>query len=337
MAEEKTRAERFLEAFNNIDYSLRVRYGLNRSMSFSDLIRKSVVLNYIVRKYEDDLIDYSRLRNAIIHQGSMEKIIAEPHEDVVDKIEKIERLINTPPKALDTVSRRDVLTVDISETIGNVIKLIASSGYSNIPVIDNGGIVGIANGQKILNVFGQELINGKTAESFLSEPIEKVISTLFSSAYFVIKDENITVEFTYNSQKKIPIYSKLNERFEEICNKFALKINKDISKIQFIYSGKDINTNNKLITLAEIINKIDNERKMMSIIALDISNESTIINKKNIIKANQVICPRCQESARINFENFQIKIYDCKNQHTSYLYIFNFILRYMYKLKNNKC
>ena len=131
------------------------------------------------------------------------------------------------------------------------------------------------------------------------------------------KDENITVEFTYNSQKKIPIYSKLNERFEEICNKFALKINKDISKIQFIYSGKDINTNNKLITLGEIINKIDNERKMMSIIAL--SNESTIINKKNIIKANQVICPRCQESARINFENFQIKIYDCKNQHTSYL------------------
>ena len=133
------------------------------------------------------------------------------------------------------------------------------------------------------------------------------------------KDENITVEFIYNSQNKIPIYSKLNERFEEICSKFALKINKDINKVQLIYSGKYLNTNNKLITLGEIINKIDNERKMMSIIALDISNESTIINKKNIIKANQVICPRCQESARINFENFQIKIYDCKNQHTSYL------------------
>ena len=194
MAEERTRAERFLEAFNSIDYSLRVRYGLNRSMSFSDLIRKSVVLNYIIRKYEDDLIDYSRLRNAIVHQGSMDKIIAEPHQDVVDKIEKIERLINTPPKALDTVSRRDVLTVEISETVGNVVKLIASSGYSNIPVVDNGGIVGIANGQKILNELGLELINGTAAERFLQEPIEKVISSLYSSIYYVIKDENITVE-----------------------------------------------------------------------------------------------------------------------------------------------
>ena len=132
-------------------------------------------------------------------------------------------------------------------------------------------------------------------------------------------EENIIVEFIYNSQNKISVYSKLNERFKEICERFVLKINKDINKIQFIYSGKYLNMNNEQITLAEVINKTDNERKTMSIIALDILNESTIIDKKNIIKANHVICPRCQESARISFENFQIKIYNCKNQHTSYL------------------
>ena len=148
-------------------------------------------------------------------------------------------------------------------------------------------------------------------------------------------EENIIVEFIYNSQKKIPIYSKFNERFEEICERFALKINKDINKIQFIYSGKYLNMNNKLITLAEVINKTDSERKIMSIIAIDILYESTIIDKKNIIKANQIICPRCQESAKISFENFQIKIYNCKNQHTSYLYTFNFIFRVIYKYKNN--
>ena len=74
--EEKTKAERFLDAFNSIDYSLRARYNLNRSMSFSDLIRKCVSLNYVVRKYEDDLIDYGRLRNAIVHQGNKDYIIA---------------------------------------------------------------------------------------------------------------------------------------------------------------------------------------------------------------------------------------------------------------------
>lgn len=194
MAEEKTRAERFIEAFNNIDYSLRTRYSLNRSMSFSDLIRKSVVLNYIVRKYEDELIDYSRLRNAIVHQSAPDKAIAEPHLDVVEKIEKIDRLISTPPRAIDTVSRRDVLCVAHDETIENVIKLIASSGYSNIPVFKGDDLEGVANGRKLLDYFGQHLIMGGEPKAFLKQTIESMIMSLNDSSYFVIKDESITVE-----------------------------------------------------------------------------------------------------------------------------------------------
>ena len=65
--ENKTNAERFLTAYNVIDYSLRTIYDFKRSMSFSDVVRRSVVLNSVVRKYEEDLIDFGRLRNAIIH------------------------------------------------------------------------------------------------------------------------------------------------------------------------------------------------------------------------------------------------------------------------------
>ena len=201
MAEEKTRAERFIEAFNNIDYSLRTRYGLNRSMSFSDLIRKSVVLNYIVRKYEDELIDYSRLRNAIVHQSSPDKTIAEPHEDVVEKIEKIDRLINTPPRAIDTVSRRDILCVEHNESIENVIKLIASSGYSNIPVFKDGGVEGIANGQRILDLMGQILISGGDVKVFLQQTIETVITSLSSSVYYVLKDEKTGLYYAIGNEE----------------------------------------------------------------------------------------------------------------------------------------
>jgi len=95
-------------------------------------------------------------------------------------------------------------------------------------------------------------------------------------------EEKISVEFIYNSQRNISIYSQLNEKFEDICKKFALKINKDINKIQFIYSGKYINMNDKLLHLVEVINKVDKERKKMSIIALDIYNESIIVDKSNI-------------------------------------------------------
>ena len=89
-------AERFINCFNKVDYTLKAKYNFNRSMGFSDLIRRTVALNYVVRKYEDELIDYGRLRNAIVHSSNDKMIIAEPHEDVVEKFEKIEKLINSP-------------------------------------------------------------------------------------------------------------------------------------------------------------------------------------------------------------------------------------------------
>lgn len=188
-------AQRFIQSYNNIDYAIRTRYNLNRSMGFSELIRKSVALNYIVRKYEDDLIDYGRLRNAIVH-GNEEYIMAEPHYEVVENIEKIERLLTAPPKALETVCRRDVLTIDASKSMREVIMLMASSSYSNIPVYDESGeIIGIANGQKILDSFGKYLLTGGNCTTFLNNvKIEDMLSRLEDNEYYVFANKELTVE-----------------------------------------------------------------------------------------------------------------------------------------------
>ena len=96
-------AKRFVQAYNTIDQSLRQRHNIRRSLSFSDMIRKTVVVDYIVRKYEDQLIDYGRLRNAIIHNSNDDFLIAEPHTEVVEEFEKIAALVSAPPKVIDTV------------------------------------------------------------------------------------------------------------------------------------------------------------------------------------------------------------------------------------------
>ena len=188
-------AQRFIQSYNNIDYAIRTRYNLNRSMGFSELIRKSVALNYIVRKYEDDLIDYGRLRNAIVH-GNEEYIMAEPHYEVVENIEKIERLVTAPPKALETVCRRDVLTIDASKSMREVIMLMASSSYSNIPVYDESGeIIGIANGQKILDSFGKYLLTGGNCTTFVNNvKIEDMLSRPEDNEYYVFSNKELTVE-----------------------------------------------------------------------------------------------------------------------------------------------
>ena len=134
---EKTNAQRFIQAYNTIDQTLRYLYNYKRSMSFSDIVRRSVPVNYLVRKYEDKLVDYGRLRNAIIHKSNDEFIIAEPHGDVVLDIENIAKLISTPPKVLEVVEPRKVVCATAETNIADVISLMTKTKYSNIPIYKN--------------------------------------------------------------------------------------------------------------------------------------------------------------------------------------------------------
>ena len=191
----KTNSMRFLSAFNSIEYTIKTRYNMNRSMGFSEAVRKAVAFNFTIRKYEDDLISYGRLRNAIVHDNG-EYVIAEPHIEVVEKIEKIERLLTTPPKALEVVARRDVLSVHSSKSMREVITLIASSNYSNLPVFnDENEIIGIANGQKMLDSFGKFLFFVGNETAFLdSVKIEDMLSKLENSNYYAFANKEVTVE-----------------------------------------------------------------------------------------------------------------------------------------------
>ncbi|UZM99664.1 hypothetical protein OL548_06065 [Lysinibacillus sp. MHQ-1] len=50
-----------------------------------------------MKKYEDDLRSYADLRNAIVHhRTSINYVIAEPHTDVVERIEYIDATLAKP-------------------------------------------------------------------------------------------------------------------------------------------------------------------------------------------------------------------------------------------------
>jgi len=197
--EKMTNAKRFINAYNIIDQELRIKHNFRRSMGFSDMIRKAVVVNFIVRRYEDELIDYGRLRNAIIHKSNDEFLIAEPHKDVVEEFEKIAALISAPPKVLDTVCTKDVLTVQYDTSLKEVVKLIYQSTFSNLPVYKKGGLIGVANGQKLLNVLGQKIADNVNIEDFLcNTKIEELVQDFIDIKYYEVVPIDITIEEALN-------------------------------------------------------------------------------------------------------------------------------------------
>ena len=192
-------ANRFISAYNAIDASLRSVYNLKRSLNFSEVIRKTVLLNSVVRKYEDDLIDYGRLRNAIVHKGNSNFVIAEPHIEVVEKMEGIARLIATPPLAYDKISTHEVLCVNGSDILSTAVKLMARSGYSNLPVYTDNKLVGVLNGQRLMDIIGRHLLEGEDIQKFIdSITIGDIVEELANVQYYCLADEKITIEQVMN-------------------------------------------------------------------------------------------------------------------------------------------
>ena len=199
MDEARTNATRFIDAYNKIDYSLRAQNNFKRSMSFSDMIRRSVLVNHIVRKYEDELIDYGRLRNAIVHKSNDKFLIAEPHIDVVEKIEKIAKLVATPPKVIETKCVHDVFTVAQDVKIMNVIEIMAQTSYSNIPVFRDGVLIGVANGQKIIDNFGLFVSKGGNPLEFLqNKTIGELVENETEQLHYFVASVDISIEEVMN-------------------------------------------------------------------------------------------------------------------------------------------
>ena len=191
-------AKRFLEAFNTIDYTLRSRYAHKNAQSFNEVVRQSVRHNSIIRKYEDRLIQYSRLRNAIVHSLNPKIVIAEPHVEVVEEMEKIAKLITTPPKVI-SYSKRQVVGVESDVKIKEVLMLAYEKGYSNIAVFDHGAIIGVANISLVTRTLGKALVAGRDISAYIeSTAIKDVVEKLKEVNYYTIQSEALTVEEALN-------------------------------------------------------------------------------------------------------------------------------------------
>ena len=117
------------------------------------------------------------------------------------------------------------------------------------------------------------------------------------------------VNFINNGIDTLILCSK-EETMKEICSKYAIKIQKNLDDLIFLYGGKNLNLELKL-------NQISEQNKI-NILVYD--KHSTVINTNNVFKISKdVICPECGDICLIKFEDYKIKLYGCKNNHKKYI------------------
>ncbi|MCM1404287.1 MAG: CBS domain-containing protein [Prevotella sp.] len=202
----KTLGARFLDAYNAIDKALRIQYNYKTTISFSDLIRRCADLNHVIRGYENDLINFARLRNAIVHSSDNNKVIAEPHLEVVQLMEKIADLITTPPLVIEIMRLRPVTTIDATRNLYDLIKETGKTGHGMIPAYKGNNLVGIVRWRKLIEDLGSILDTCDLDDFIRKTSIENYLRMYPQSGHFTIVKKDITIEQVltiFNNNRKI--------------------------------------------------------------------------------------------------------------------------------------
>ena len=119
--EDRALSDRFLVAFSRAENALEELLGTGSGNSFRWLIRQAAKRDPLVRSVEDDLLELSELRNAIVHDRGGGYVVAEPHQDTVERLETIVELITDPPR-IDEVMSRPVVTCRPDEPVAEAAR-----------------------------------------------------------------------------------------------------------------------------------------------------------------------------------------------------------------------
>ncbi|WP_182199970.1 CBS domain-containing protein [Paraliobacillus salinarum] len=142
-------ADRFVIAFNKIEKFFDKEIKEKKYIPFYRAVQRLSHTNPVVQRYQDDLLEFSELRNAIIHERTEPHYaIAEPHDQIVNQIEKIAEELTAPKLVIPTFAKK-LHTLDGNNTFKQVLYSIKKSGYSQFPIYRNKQFVGLLTDKHI--------------------------------------------------------------------------------------------------------------------------------------------------------------------------------------------
>ena len=128
------RAERFLDAFNSIEYELKRQSKADKHTSFTQLVRASAKFS---AKQRELLLKWADLRNVIVHtpRYGASAVIADPREELVVQIETQLDLLVRPPRVLDVLKPPPPRVLPSQESIQVFLQEVAlPNDFSQSPV-----------------------------------------------------------------------------------------------------------------------------------------------------------------------------------------------------------
>ena len=200
-------ASRFLQSYNRIEAQLKLIHNAKANMNFTDLVKKCSDEDITVRRYASELIDYGKLRNAIVHRtGGMsdESVIAIPCDDVVETIEFIEGLLCRPPRLIDAIKVKKIASVFADKPILTAVETFHEYKQKTLIVYDHGTMVGVINSYGLYAEIEKRIKNSDNlVDFFTNTPCREILHDCELEKYRIMSQDATVFEvFVAFEEKK---------------------------------------------------------------------------------------------------------------------------------------
>lgn len=226
------KTETFIKLFNQLEKLLELKTGKYDFESFNTKLNNLCEKFPLYRYFKQDLEQINKIRNAIVHEY-IETELAIPSNWTIKKLEEIIQAIKRPPTALAIATpEKNIFSCNLNSLISEVIKKMAKSTYTHVPVIDNGKFIGVFSESSLVTWLGGKAEKG----GFILE--ETKIRDIIS----FIKPINDFWEF-------IPRNMNVYEIREKFYQATLEKIGKTFKRLGVLFVTQNGRENEKIIGL----------------------------------------------------------------------------------------
>lgn len=184
MKEDRSLADRFLDAYARAETALNRKWGGEEYISFVSLVTHASTRDRFVRAHAQELKEYAQLRNAIVHQrDGKDEIIATPTQQVTQDFERICQQLEADRYILSYASKPVQLATP-AQTIQEAFALMTQAKSMKLPAYTNDGFAGLITMQDLC----EALLQGHPHTTHLQELLQEEMKDRVT---FLAKDARI--------------------------------------------------------------------------------------------------------------------------------------------------
>lgn len=197
----------FLELYKNLEELLEVKYSNGRNYPGSAVIR--FYNDDDGKKWREELNICREMRNMLSHHAQIGGVpVFEPSDEVIKILRRILEDVKNPPVAMSIATpANQLVSCRLDDSAEDVIRSMKGHGYSHVPVIEGGRLVGVFSVGTVFSMMDKYGAGGVKKDSHISDfkeflPIDKHLTECFGFVSDSAPFKGLKQRFTANGPRE---------------------------------------------------------------------------------------------------------------------------------------